>query len=107
MYPCCDGPSNLLAYDASVYTFRVSELISGFGYLSVNDADFRKMLHVSVHPLNVCQWFLFIYAVRYLGGLNSCTRNIGSGIGCPRKFCVKRPIKRVAMGRARSFLSCH
>jgi hypothetical protein len=42
MYPSCNEPSKLLAYDASVYTFRVSELISSFGYVSVNDAVFRK-----------------------------------------------------------------
>jgi hypothetical protein len=51
MYPSCDDPSKLLAYDASVYTFRVSELISSFGYLSVNDAVFRKCFTTAFSPL--------------------------------------------------------
>jgi hypothetical protein len=51
MYPSCDDPSKLLAYDASVYTFRVSELISSFGYVSVNDAVFRKCFTTAFSPL--------------------------------------------------------
>jgi hypothetical protein len=51
MYPSCDDSPKLLAYDASVYTFRVSELISRFGYLSVNDADFRKCSTTAFSPL--------------------------------------------------------
>jgi hypothetical protein len=51
MYPSCDDPSKLLAYDASVYTLRVSELISSFGYVSVNDAVFRKYFTTAFSPL--------------------------------------------------------
>jgi hypothetical protein len=51
MYRSCDDPSKLLAYDASVYNFRISELISSFGYLSVNDAVFRKFFTTAFSPL--------------------------------------------------------
>jgi hypothetical protein len=51
MYPSCYDPSKLLAYDASVYTFRVSELISSFGYVSVNDAAFLKCFTTALSPL--------------------------------------------------------
>jgi hypothetical protein len=51
MYPSCDDSSIYLAYDASVYTFRVSELISSFGYLSVNDAVLRKCFTTEFSPL--------------------------------------------------------
>jgi hypothetical protein len=51
MHPSYDDPSKLFAYDASVYTFRVSELISSFGYLRVNDAVFRKCFTTAFSPL--------------------------------------------------------
>jgi hypothetical protein len=83
MHPSYDDLSKLFAYEAPVYTFRVSELISSFGYLRVNDAVFRKCFTTAFSPL-LCQLISCVHAVRYLGGLSNCARNIGSGISCPR-----------------------
>jgi hypothetical protein len=51
IYPSCGDPPKLLAYDESEYIFRVNELISSFGYLSVNDAVFRKCFTTAFSPL--------------------------------------------------------
>jgi hypothetical protein len=83
MYPSCDDPSKLLAYDSFVH-FQSQRVDFEIWVLEGERCHFPQMLHDIVQPLKLCQRFLFVHAMRYLGCLSNCTRNIGSDISCLR-----------------------